>query len=135
MNTADRHHWDRDEREALVGLEDQIEAMQQRYRAAPPYELLRAAQAGALPPDLQAAVSDHLAASTLSRTLADGPGDDAPSLSAEDQERLLARILKDARKTSAPSGLWGWLRPAIVGSAIVAVASLVWIVASKTEIC
>lgn len=134
MNTADRHHWDRDERDALVGLEEQVEAMQQRHRGVPPYELLRAAQAGALPPDLQAAVSNHLEVNALSRTLADGPGDDATPLSAEDEDRLLARILKEARKTEAPAGLWNWLRPALAGSAIVAAASLVWIVASKTEI-
>jgi hypothetical protein len=134
VNTADRHQWDRDEREALVGLESQVEAMQQRHQGAPPYELLRAAQAGALPPDLETAVSNHLAGNALSRTLADGPGDDATSLSVEDQERLLARILKEARKTEAPTGLWSWLRPAIAGAALVAAASLVWIVASKTEI-
>jgi hypothetical protein len=134
VNT-DRHDWDREERDALASLEDQIDAMRQRHVNDPPFELLRAAQADALPSDLQASVSEHLAASSMSRTLAQGLGEDAPSLSAEEQERLLARIMKDARKeTSKPAGVWGWLRPALLGAGMVAVASLVWIVSRETEL-
>jgi len=47
--TTDRHHWDREEREGLAGLEAQLDAMQRRHRNDPPIELLRAAQADALP--------------------------------------------------------------------------------------
>ena len=95
--------------------------------------LLRAAHADALPPDLQAAVSEHLSASALSRTLADGLGEDGPTLTAEEQERLLARIMKEAGKTSETSRVWNWFRPALVGAGLVAVASLVWLVSSTTE--
>ena len=130
--TTDRHDWDREEREALAGLEDQIEAMRRRHVNDPPFELLRAAQADALPSDLQASVSEHLDASRMTRTLAEGLGEDAPSLSAEDQDRLLARIMKHARKESAPSVGWGWLRPALLGAGVVAMASLVWIVSKET---
>ena len=133
MNT-DRHDWDREEREALAGLEDQIDAMRRRHLTDPPLELLRAAHADALPSDLQASVSEHLAASPMSRALADGLGEDTPSLSAEDQERLLARIVNEARKESTPSLAWRWLRPVFLGTGVVAMASLVWIVSKETEV-
>jgi hypothetical protein len=132
--STDRHDWDREDRQALAGLEDQIDAMRRRHVGAPPFELLRAAQADALPEDLQTSVSAHLAASAMSRTLAEGLGEDAPALSAEEQERLLARIMKDARKEAAPASVWGWFRPVLVGTGIVAVASLVWIVSKGTEV-
>jgi hypothetical protein len=131
--STDRHDWDREEREALAGLEDQIDAMRRRHVQDPPFELLRAAHADALPSDLQGAVAEHLITSPMSRTLAEGLGDDTPSLSTEEQERLLARIMKDARKESAPAGAWGWLRPVLLGSGIVAVASLVWVISRETE--
>jgi len=129
-----RHDWDREEREALSGLEDQLDAMRRRHVNDPPVEILRAAHADALPEDLQTAVTDHLAASAMSRTLAEGLGDDTPALSRDEQDRLLARIMKDARKESAPASAWGWLRPVLVGSGIVAIASLVWVVSKTTEV-
>jgi len=132
--STDRHDWDREERQALDGLEDQIDAMRRRHVGAPPFELLRAAQSDALPEDLQTSISEHLAASAMSRTLAEGLGEDAPALSAEEQERLLARIMKDARKESAPASAWGWLRPVLVGTGLVTVASMVWIISTKTEV-
>jgi hypothetical protein len=132
--STDRHDWDREERQALAGLEDQIDAMRRRHVGDPPLELLRAARADALPEDLHTSVSEHLAASAMSRTLADGLGDDAPALSDDEQERLFARIMKDARKEAAPASAWGWLRPVFVGTGIVAVASLVWIVSKGTEV-
>jgi len=132
--TTDRHDWDREERQALAGLEGQIDAMRRRHIGDPPFELLRAAPADVLPEDLQASVSEHLSASAMSRTLAEGLGEDAPTLSTEEQERLLARIMKEARKESAPVNAWGWLRPVLVGSGVVAMASLVWIVARETEV-
>lgn len=130
--STDRHDWDREEREALAGLEDQIAAMRRRHAGNPPIEMLRAARADALPEDLQTSVSDHLAASTMSRILADGLEEAAPVLSDAEQEQLLARIMKKARKESAPAGAWGWLRPVLVGSGIVAVASLVWMVSRES---
>jgi hypothetical protein len=133
VNT-DRHDWDREEREALAGLEDQLDAMRRRHVDDPPIEMLRAAHADALPQDLQTPVSDHLAASAMSRTLAEGLGDDTPILSREEQDRLLARIVKEANREPAPAGVWGWLRPVLAGSGIVAIASLVWVVSKTTEV-
>jgi len=132
--STDRDDWDREERQALAGLEDQIDAMRRRHAGDPPIELLRAARAEVLPEDLQTSVSEHIAASAMSRTLGDGIGDDVPALSDADQERLLARIVKEARKESAPAGARGWLRPVLVGSGIVAVAALVWVVSKRTEV-
>jgi hypothetical protein len=132
--STDQHDWDRVERQALAGLDDQIDVMRRRHAGDPPIELLRAARGDALPEDLQTSVSEHLAASAMSRTLAEGLGDDGPVLSEAEQERLLARIVKEARKESAPSSAWGWLRPVLVGSGIVAIASLVWMVSKGTDV-
>lgn len=133
MNTH-RHDWDRDEREALAGLEDQIEAMRRRHVNDPPFELLRAAHADALPSELQATVAEHISASAMSRTLAEGLGEETPGLSADEQQWLFARITKEARRESQPSRVWGWLRPALVGSGVVAMAAIVWVVARQTEV-
>jgi len=131
--TTEQHAWDRDERDALAGLDDQIDVMRRRHASDPPFELLRAAHADALPSDLQTAVSEHMSANALSRTLAEGLGDEGPTLTAEEQDRLLARIMKEAGRERETSRIWNWFRPALVGSGIVAVASLVWLVSSKTE--
>jgi hypothetical protein len=129
--STDRDDWDREERQALAGLEDQIDAMRRRHVSDPRLEMLRAARADALPEDLQASVAEHLEASAMSRTLADGPGEDVPELTTDEQERLLARIMKHARRESAPASGWGWFRPVLVGSGIVALASFVWMVSRE----
>jgi hypothetical protein len=129
-----RSDWDRNERDALAGLEDQVEAMRRRHRADPPFELIRAAHADVLPTELQAAVSEHLAESAMSRTLAEGLGPDEPALAAEDGERLLARVLKEAGRANTPARGWGWLRPLFLGSAVAAAALLVWFVSSRSEV-
>jgi tetratricopeptide (TPR) repeat protein len=138
--STDQDDWDREERQALAGLGAQIDAMRRRHAGDPPIELLRAARADVLPEDLQTAVSEHLAASAMSRTLADGCDDEPPALSDAEQERLLARIVKEASASASAYGetgrerLWGWLRPVLVGSGIVAIASLVWVVSKRTEV-
>lgn len=131
--TTRHNDWDRDERAALAGLEEQIETMRRRHSRMPSFELLRAAQADALPRELQEAVSEHLSGSAMSRMLAEGLGDEEPTLPVEDQDRLLARIVKASGPSSPPSAVWAWFRPVLVGSGIVAVASLVWIVSKQTE--
>src|SRR5262249_28211413 len=52
--------WDRDERDALEPLADQLASIRARHANDPSLDLLRAAHADALPPDLQARVSAHL---------------------------------------------------------------------------
>jgi len=71
--STNRDDWDREERQALADLEDQFDEMRQRHAGDPPIELLRAARAQVLPDDLQTSVSEHLAASAMSRTLARRP--------------------------------------------------------------
>ena len=144
MNTH-RDDWDREERDAVTGLGDQLDAMRHRHVNDPPVEMLRAAHADALPEPLQTSVSEHLAASAMSRTLAEGLGDDGPTLSREEQDRLLARIMKEAGQQSSSAsasgyggtgrqGAWRWLRPVLAGSGLVAIASLVWVVSKTTEV-
>jgi hypothetical protein len=84
--------WDRDEREALEPVADEIAALRERHANDPPLDLLRAAHADALPPDLQARVSDHLTESAWSRALVDGANDVEHSLDAPASDRLFARI-------------------------------------------
>jgi hypothetical protein len=132
--SIERQDWSRDEREALAGLEDQIEAMASRHRHDPPLAMLRAAQADALPPDLQDSVAEHLSTSAFSRAMADDLGDDAPSLTREEQDRLLARITKEARHAPDTGRAWGWLRPLLAGSGVVALGAGLWIVASRIEV-
>jgi TolA-binding protein len=86
--------WDRDEREALAPMEAELTAVRARHAGDPPLDLLRAARADALPPDLQARVSAHLEESEWSRALVDGAVDVEHALDARDVDRLLARITR-----------------------------------------
>ena len=121
-----RDDWDLDERDALAGLSDELEAIRRRHGADPPLELLRAARAEALPDDLQAEVARHLSTSAWSRALVEGASSEA-ALTAGDRERLLARILTEARRQET-TRTWKWLRPAILGPALLAAASVAWLV-------
>ena len=84
--------WDREERDALEPIAAELAALRARHTADPSLDLLRAAQADALPPDLQDQMSAHLADSAWSRALVEGAGDVDHTLEAPDVERLLARI-------------------------------------------
>jgi hypothetical protein len=92
-----RDAWDRDEREALEPVADELAAIRERHAADPSLDLLRAAYADALPPDLQARVSEHLSESAWSRALVDGANDVDHSLDAPSSDRLFARIMDAAR--------------------------------------
>ena len=94
--------WDRDEREALAPLDAELAAIRARHAGDPPLDLLRAAHADALPPELQARVSAHLADSAWSRALVAGADDADPALDVTDVDRLLARITR----ASAPRRSW-----------------------------
>ena len=88
--------WDRDEREAIEGLQDELTSLQARHRSDPPIDLLRAARHDALPPDLQAAAAERLSNDAWSRALVDGLDAAEPVLEAGREDQLLARIKKDA---------------------------------------
>jgi tetratricopeptide (TPR) repeat protein len=110
--------WNPEEREALRGLEHELEAVQERHRADPPIEMLRAARAGVLPDELQEEVARHLEEDAWSRALLDGVSDEPTSLDPDDEARLLDRIQRAAGEPPRRSRAWGWLaRPAFAAAA------------------
>src|SRR5579872_2323773 len=115
--------WDRDEREALAPLQDELRALRERHANDPPLEVLRAAKADALPPDLQARISDHLVDSPWSRALVDGANDVEHSLDAASSDRLFARITQSA--TPRPR----WVSATRAVSRVLAVAAALIIIA------
>lgn len=114
--------WDRDEREVLEPVADEIAALRERHVNDPSLDLLRAAHADALPPDLQARVSDHLTESAWSRALVDGANDVEHSLDAASSDRLYARITKSA--TDRPA----WFSAIRYGSRLLAAAAALIII-------
>jgi len=132
--SAHQDDWDPEERDALAGVEDQIETMRRRHAGAPPFDVLRAAQQDALPPELQSSVSSYIASTPLARTLAEGIGAEEPSLTSGEQARLLARVIKEAGRAQETRGIRAWFRPAMVGVSLVAIASIVWLVGYRTRI-
>ena len=118
--------WDRDEREALAPLEAELAEVRARHAGDPPLDLLRAAHADALPAELQARVSEHLAGSPWSRALVAGAWDVEYALDASDADRLLARINRGA--TARPSWfsnirIWA---PMAATAALVAIVAIAW---------
>ena len=108
MNTL-ANDWDEDEREALEPLRDELGQLQERHANDPSFDVLRAASAGALPADLQASTSAHLADCRWSRVLVEGANAGSGDLDPEDEARLLARV---HRNTPSRTG-WRLLRPRV----------------------
>jgi hypothetical protein len=96
---ADR---DRDEDEALSGLESELAVLSARRMADPPLELLRAAREGVLPEALQQRASTHLENDAWSRTLVDDLAALTPEPAGVDAERILARVRAGARRDVSP---------------------------------
>ena len=120
--TLPRDDWDEDERRALKGLEHELDQLHARHRDDPPFELLRAADADALPEPLQGAIAEHLEQSAWSRALVEGGADADATLDADDQQRLFARIQRSSRATPAAS-FWRarfWI-PALAAAAVLIV--------------
>ncbi len=122
--------WDKDERDALEGLHDELEAIRARHANDPPLELLRAARGGALPDRLEPIASEHLSRSAWSRSLVEGLENVEAPLRREDEDRILARVRKDARATDGATRYWSWLRqlplPVAAAAALVLVAWVSW---------
>lgn len=118
--------WDRDEREAIEPLEHELAAIRARHASDPSLDLLRAADAEALPPDLQARVSEHLAESEWSRALVDGAKDVDHSLDDVAAARLRARIAKSTNGRQAQSAIWRFWGPVLGAAATVAIFATVW---------
>lgn len=100
--------WDAYERETLAALGEELDAIRARHLEDPPLSLLRAADADALPPELQARVSEHLSGSEWSRALVAGARDVEHSLDRASEDRLLARIVRSAepRPRRALTRVW-----------------------------
>jgi hypothetical protein len=120
--------WDEAEREALAGLEDQVESMRRRHAGDPRLDVLHAARLDVLPGEWQAEVDAHLANSSWSRALVDGVVADTVRAAADEDQldaiaeaRLLARITRDARPTPAAAPRrWPQALPLWIGAAAVA---------------
>ena len=95
--TRPRDDWDDDERLALEGLEQEFEQLRAGHRGDPAFELLRAADAGALPEPAQQSLAAHLERSRWSRALVDGASGDEPAL---DEHRARALFTRMKRSTS-----------------------------------
>ena len=124
--SARRDDWDKDEREALDGLRDELQELRARHANDPPLELLRAGRAEALAGELQTSVSKHLSESAWSRALVDGLEEAGEPLDRVAQERLLARVEKEALKPGKSGGSVGWLRPAFAAAALAASGAVVF---------
>jgi len=125
--------WDQDEQQALSGLEDQLETIRRRHAGGPPIELLRAARAGALPDEVQAAMGAHLAGSAWSRALVEGleAGGDAPALDRLSEERLWKRI--DTERRTSSSGASRRWAPWAYGGAALAASLLIAVSLSRND--
>lgn len=126
--TTPRDGWDRDERELLEALGDEIEAVRARHEKDPPLSLLRAAGEDVLPEALETTAGEHLSNSAWSRALVEGLDDVEATLSAEDQDRLLQRIRRDARSGEGAAGSWTWLwRPVLAATSLAALGIVAWV--------
>jgi hypothetical protein len=118
--------WDRDEREALDELREPLETLQARHRNDPDIDVLRAAHHDALPPELQTSAAHRLANDPWSRALVEGLDGAEPPFDEADQDRLLARIERDATRENVPTR-WAWLRPVFAVALLVIAAGVGWI--------
>jgi TolA-binding protein len=88
--------WDSHEAELVAPVRAELDALRARHRQDPPLDLLRAADAGALPDELHDAVAASLARSPLQRQLVEDLAEVQPELDEAGQARLLARIQAEA---------------------------------------
>jgi hypothetical protein len=131
--TTPRDGWDPDEREALEGLEDALSEIRRKHQDDPSLAMLRAADADALPPELQARVARHLQESAWSQALVEGLRETAADdrLDAESEDRLFDRITHEARVSSPASARRRWLPVMLVGGLAVAATLLIAVVMSR----
>ena len=124
-----RDEWDADEREALDGLADDLAEIRRRHAGDPSLAMLRAADEDALPPELQARVARHLAASAWSRALVDGlrETDAGVDLDRETEQRLFDRITAETR-AAAPRRTG---RALVVGGLALAATLLIGVFVSR----
>jgi hypothetical protein len=118
--------WDRDEREALKGLEAELDSLRARHARDPEIELLCAADAEVLPDDLQSAGAKFLAEDRWSRTLVEGLQDESIALDRQDESRLLDRIRREAGASASSGASRSWFWPSLVAAAA-GIIAVVWV--------
>src|SRR5438552_16348196 len=89
--------WDESEENATAAIRDELDVLRRAHADDLPLPVLRAAEAGVVAGDLDRAARTQLAANVWSRALVAGANDAGPTLSAEDEARLFARIRPEAR--------------------------------------
>jgi hypothetical protein len=119
--------WDLDEREALEPVADEIALLRDRHANDPSLDLLRAAHADALPPNLQSRVSDHLAESAWSRALVDGANDVDHTLDAASADRLYARITKSPADRPIGFSAMRFASRLVAAAAAVIIIAALWV--------
>ena len=128
-----RDGWDADEREALDGLEGELAEIRRKHQDDPSLAMLRAADADALPADLQARVARHLKDSAWSQALVNGLRDAGADdgLDAESEERLFERITREARAAAPLTSRPRWKPAMLTGGLAVAATLLIAVVVSR----
>jgi tetratricopeptide (TPR) repeat protein len=107
---------DQEERDALESFLQELEAAKKRHEEDPPLDQLRAAQAGALPEELQKSVEAHLKQSEWSRTLVEGVDEIEAPLDPKMEDRILTRIRKRAVAPPRQSWRFFWVPAVTVGA-------------------
>jgi hypothetical protein len=130
--SSDRTDWDRDEREALDGVADQLEIIRERHRNDPALDLLRAANADVLPEPFQERVAQHLSESAWSRAVVDGLEQADAAFDSASEAKLLGRVQREAARERRSSAARSWLRPVLIASAVAASAAIAWLFVRPT---
>ena len=127
-----RDDWDAEERDALDGLDGELAEIRRKHQDDPSLAMLRAADAGALPPEEQARVARHLQDSAWSRAVVDGLRDTGAvdHLDAAAEDRLLARIKREAQAAAMPSSRRRWAPAIALGGLAVAATVLIAVMVS-----
>ena len=122
-----RDDWDDEERQMLKDVGAELEQIRARHAADPSFELLRAADAQALPEPLQEGIAEHLSKSAWSRALVGSPDDFEPAFDADAERRLLARIKRESTAKPQAARWWStaWL-PALAAAAVLVVAVVIF---------
>ena len=128
-----RDDWDGDEREALDGLEAELEEIRRRHQDDPSLAMLRAAGQDALPQELQARVERHLRESAWSRALVDGLRETGAvdHLDAESEDRLFERIVRAAQAETDAAPVRSWKAALMMGGLALAASLLVAVLVSR----
>ena len=129
MMTKRPSDWEEREDELTAAVRDELNALRERHRDDLPVQILRAADTGALPDVLQETAAAAIEGSEWNHALVADVNDGSAVLSQHAEDRLLARIHRDAQRRPAGRPTWfaQFWRPALaVAAAGVLVTTVVW---------